>query len=395
MEHRRQSGSDGFIDHGETGGGDAGDITYTPTTLADWTGSSDPGDVDEALDQLAGRVTDLEAAPATDNDAIHDNVSGEISAITEKLAPVSTDLLLIEDSAASDAKKKVQIGNLAGGIAVEDLATAETDTALVLAPDGVGGVEFRAETGGGGGGSSFNIWMPDAPPTSAGAEDDEFADASGGVPTGWTEVDHGTHLAVDEDEAGLELSNTNAGGSYENAGIYKAIPAGDFTIWTKVSLVGPFNSNYAVGGLALWEDATDITKKVTPFYYYSYSSNLTLECQNYTNYNTFASSNASQNTNNKLVTTGMYLRVRRSGTTYAFDWSTDGIGWLRVFSGSLSFTPTHFGPVAGVNTASTDHHARFAFFRYVASDVGITGLVKGNRGSAGGGGSESWHPFLY
>jgi hypothetical protein len=32
-----------------------------------------------------------------------------------------------------------------------DLATAETDDTLVLAPDGLGGVEFRAETGGGGG----------------------------------------------------------------------------------------------------------------------------------------------------------------------------------------------------------------------------------------------------
>lgn len=35
-----------------------------------------------------------------------------------------------------------------------DLPTAETNTALVLAPDGAGGVEFRAETGGGGGGGT-------------------------------------------------------------------------------------------------------------------------------------------------------------------------------------------------------------------------------------------------
>lgn len=35
-----------------------------------------------------------------------------------------------------------------------DLPTAETNDTLVLAPDGAGGVEFRAETGGGGGGGS-------------------------------------------------------------------------------------------------------------------------------------------------------------------------------------------------------------------------------------------------
>jgi hypothetical protein len=39
-----------------------------------------------------------------------------------------------------------------GGIAdILDLATAETDTSLVLSPDGAGGVEFRAEAGGGSG----------------------------------------------------------------------------------------------------------------------------------------------------------------------------------------------------------------------------------------------------
>jgi len=55
----------------------------------------------------AGSVPD-----GSDATAIHDNVSGEINAITEKTTPVDADLLLIEDSAATNAKKKVQIGNL-------------------------------------------------------------------------------------------------------------------------------------------------------------------------------------------------------------------------------------------------------------------------------------------
>lgn len=51
----------------------------------------------------------------SDADAIHDNVAGEISLIAEKVTPVSADLIIIEDSAASNAKKRVQIGNLPGG----------------------------------------------------------------------------------------------------------------------------------------------------------------------------------------------------------------------------------------------------------------------------------------
>lgn len=47
--------------------------------------------------------------------AIHDDTAGEINAITEKASPVNADLLIIEDSEASNAKKKVQLGNLPGG----------------------------------------------------------------------------------------------------------------------------------------------------------------------------------------------------------------------------------------------------------------------------------------
>jgi hypothetical protein len=45
-------------------GGDASSTTYTPTTAADWDSSADPGNVDDALDQLAGRVTDVEGGAA-------------------------------------------------------------------------------------------------------------------------------------------------------------------------------------------------------------------------------------------------------------------------------------------------------------------------------------------
>ena len=62
--------------------------------------------------------------------AIHDDAAGEIAAITEKASPVSGDLLLIEDSAASNAKKRVQIGNLPGGT---DAAAIHDDTAGEIA----------------------------------------------------------------------------------------------------------------------------------------------------------------------------------------------------------------------------------------------------------------------
>lgn len=51
-----------------------------------------------------------------DATAIHDDTAGEISAITEKVTPALTDVLIIEDSADSNNKKRVQIDNLPDGL---------------------------------------------------------------------------------------------------------------------------------------------------------------------------------------------------------------------------------------------------------------------------------------
>lgn len=60
-------------------------------------------------------MSDGGGGAGSDTTAIHDNVAGEIAAITQKVTPVSGDFLLIEDSAAANAKKYITIGSLPGG----------------------------------------------------------------------------------------------------------------------------------------------------------------------------------------------------------------------------------------------------------------------------------------
>lgn len=73
----------------------------------------------------AGNVSVTTDEAGIDSTALHDNAAGEISAITEKTAPVSADMLVIEDSEASNAKKMVQVGNLPIVLADnQDAATA-------------------------------------------------------------------------------------------------------------------------------------------------------------------------------------------------------------------------------------------------------------------------------
>ncbi len=100
----------------------------------------------------------VQPSDPTDATAIHNNVAGEISALTEKVTPISADLLIIEDSADSNNKKKVQIGNLpsGGSLTVEEVdgtpSVSSVNTIVVsngtLTDDGSGQVTIT--TGGGG-----------------------------------------------------------------------------------------------------------------------------------------------------------------------------------------------------------------------------------------------------
>lgn len=74
----------------------------------------------------SGTETEIAGGGAgSDTTAIHDNVAGEIDAIAEKASPVNADLILIEDSADTNNKKKVQIGNLPGGTAGSDFLVVQ------------------------------------------------------------------------------------------------------------------------------------------------------------------------------------------------------------------------------------------------------------------------------
>lgn len=221
-----------------------------------------------------------------------------------------------------------------------------------------------------------SLWLPDAPPISAGAEDDEFDGNSAGVPPGWTEVDHGAHLVVDEDSVGLQLTQaTHVGESV--SGVYRAIPAGDFTIWTKVSLSSISLGTAAQGGLALWEDATNSAGDVVTL---ALASNATTRVESRTAYNAAATLLDAEQWQDSILPSHMYLRIRRASTTYDFEVSYAGVGFHRHYTtAALGFVPTHFGPVLWNVATGVTVGARFPFFRYLASDVGLTGLPQGDR----------------
>ena len=222
-----------------------------------------------------------------------------------------------------------------------------------------------------------SIWLPDAAPASAGSLDDEFRDASSGLPSGWAEVDHGSVQTVDEDELGLQLTQaTHVGES--TSGIYKALPAGNFTIWTKVSLIGLSETSTIRAGIFFWVDATVSTGDITLFVVRSDATDVEIQVATQTQYDSAFTNLKDDGTFQDILPTPLYLRVRRNGTTFFYEYSSDGIGW-QLFHSNTPTAPAHVG-VGINNTASgADMEGRFAFFRYVASDVGAGGRVSGDR----------------
>jgi hypothetical protein len=82
--------------------------------------------VEAALQQLGAG-----GGGGTDTNAIHVNASGEISGIASKTTPTTSDLLVIEDAAALNAKKKVTAGSLPVSTATQSALDTKASTAYV------------------------------------------------------------------------------------------------------------------------------------------------------------------------------------------------------------------------------------------------------------------------
>ena len=85
-----------------------------------------------------------EGGAGTDTTAIHDNVSDEIHLITAKAAPIGADVIIIEDSAATWAKKSVLISNLPAGSPSFGAPTGNIDIGDAAA-EGTSGDSTRAD----------------------------------------------------------------------------------------------------------------------------------------------------------------------------------------------------------------------------------------------------------
>jgi len=248
---------------------------------------------------------------------------------------------------------------------IETLNTAETDTALVLAPDGAGGVEFRAETGGGGGGSGTIYDRRWARGSMADALDDEFNDDA--IDGAWSRVDNSGHSGyVTWTEAGdslsLLLGNTGDAAAELHAYLKShAMATGDY-IQCHLQGGGKL-SDYPIAGLII-ADGNTYGAGVQAFFPIFLASGATwgLSPSEWSGFNTRV---AFTDYSSQYFGRDFHMRLKyASANTFEYYYSPDGISWTLVHTRTITMTPAYIGIAGSTYGGSTPFIFSFDYFRY-------------------------------
>ncbi len=232
------------------------------------------------------------------NDAQLKRAAADFASFTHKTVPAGTDLILIEDGAAGGAKKYASI---------TEVSTAGIGT------------------------STFSVY---APPSSPHAMDDEVTGDS--LAGAWTIKDAGSRIAVSIVNNHIVVDYT-ANGTVSNAWIYKATPASEFAFIAPVRMSGA-QDNYSRMGIAVFEDGANSAKRQSSLFFIP-----SLGQWFGSEFSAYNGSETGRFGGYGAEATPGFLRIRMNGTTCWYDIAADGQSWQNKWTGTLAYTPAHFG----------------------------------------------------
>lgn len=244
-----------------------------------------------------------------DGDAIHDNVAGEIDAITEKTTPVDADLLIIEDSENGYIKKGLQVGNLPTGS-----GNAPEWVAHLASPDDSADIVAAQEFNGS---------------------------------SGFTKVEpSGT---TNDIEARSLLSVLFHGQTSSHATAYLwAFPGGEsFAVndYLEVGMMvtGLAGSENTMVGCLLTDGTTTTSNQMACWYFFTTLGNIDLRGGVLNN---FGATLGQREVNVRSIMPLIRIRLRYTATnTWQGEISPDGLQWTAYGASTVSrtITPTHYG----------------------------------------------------
>lgn len=210
-------------------------------------------------------------------------------------------------------------------------------------------------------------WNADAEPASPGATSLYFPTSSW---TGFTEWDPGSTATWDVDTTRrLGRAACTGNGGIRWTGMYAAIPASEFVVYTQCNLLTQYSTSGAAAGLFV---AGDIVGSPTTADFRTLDTtrvagltlSSTVRARDWDAYNGTPSS-----TDTAPAGPYPYLRMRVSGTTVHSDISANGLDWAAIGSTSrtVGFTPAYYGVVA---LEVTNGVTSQALFRYILTASG-------------------------
>lgn len=206
-------------------------------------------------------------------------------------------------------------------------------------------------------------WNPDAEPASPGSDSLWFPSSSW---TGFTEWDAGNAATWDVDTTRRMGRGASTGdGNIRWSGMYRAIPASEFVVYTQCNLLTEYSVTAAAAGLFVAGDiagspttADFRTLDTTRVAGNSLSS--TVRARDWDAYNGTPSAS-----DTAPAGPAPYLRMRVSGTTVHSDISINGVDWaaLGASARTVGFTPAYFGVAALEVTNGVTSKALFRFIQ--------------------------------
>ena len=236
-------------------------------------------------------------------------------------------------------------------------------------------------------GDSFNFFDPDAPFATPSVLDDEFSSSTPVLDLSWVTNNWSLLSAYDVNSTvpgRLYMSVPGAAGNTHvvsalraiPGGSWPAIPTGDFSIWTKVTLNSANMGQYMQAGLILADDyaasgGTSGNQLFSHVFCNEAASTWGTQCSLMSNFLTYVSSPV---TNMLFPGPTAYIRIRRQSGVYYHAFSSDGLVWTEQTL-SVPFTPYFFG-LAAASANTNPMTVTFDFFRYKADATARLGATR-------------------
>jgi hypothetical protein len=252
-------------------------------------------------------------------------------------------------------------------------------SAVYLGDIFLGAKQLAATDLAGGGGSVYwGGFSPLNPPDTPSSYDDEFNDAT--VDPKWTEFDHGSD--VTPVEAGTSLTLAVDSSSFRAVGMIQALPAGEFTLVTRVNVskATPPNSTWAYwAGLLLLEGDLATSPGQLWGLHRAGNGNVKLgllKIDAYDNTGWYVSWPYDWDEN-----TDYFLRLRGDPAVVLYlDASIDGETWYSLSTYEADGTPVYMGLGLAVSSMECEVAAEFDFFRHREGTDDVTDPCYGSAG---------------